>query len=118
MRDVILLGTHFMFREELGSRLRGIGYIVHPYDDLVDLRRRLDSEEFRPVLIIVDLQYEASGGLETVRFLKEHGKKVLAIGEHKSAQILQQARDLDADKVIINSQASKNIEQYVAELLD
>jgi len=114
---VILLGTHFMFTEELGSRLRGEGFTVHPFDNVDDLRQRLDRENYNVELVILDLQHEPAGGLSSLKLIKSRGIPVLAISEHKKTDVMQEARELGTDRVIINSQASKNIEKYVHELL-
>ena len=104
-----------MFREELGSRLRGVGYTVHPYDDPEDLERRLDHTTVD--LVILDLQHHEAGGIETLRHLISRDIPVIAIGEHKKTGALDEARKAGATKVIINSQASKSIEKYVEEIL-
>lgn len=115
---VILLGTEFMFKEELGSRLRGVGYTVHPYDNLTDLQRRLTNEKYNAQLVIIDLSHSESGGFEAVKIIKDHDIPIIAIGSHKLTDTLQQARDLAVDKVIVNSQASKQIEKYVQDILE
>lgn len=115
--SVILLGTHFMFKEELGSRLRGVNYIVHPFNNREDLNQRLQSEKYPPKLVIVDLQHEPAGGLSTIEKVVEQKIPVLAIGEHKKKDILEQAKDAGAEIVITNSQASKSIEKYVKQIL-
>ena len=106
-----------MFTEELGSRLRGIGYTVHPYDNPGDLAERLSRANYPVELVIIDLQHTSSGGLAAIAKVKEQHIPVLALGEHKKTEMLQAARDAGADRVIINSQASDNIERYVSQLL-
>ncbi|MHA2030274.1 MAG: response regulator [Candidatus Kariarchaeaceae archaeon] len=118
VQDVILLGTHFLFREELGSRLRSQGYTVHPYDNTEDLDRRLGLPDYQVKLAIVDLQHQNSGGIQSVEQIIQQGIPVLVIGEHKKVDILNEARNLGAKKVITNSQASKKIEMYVEDILN
>ncbi|MHA2250192.1 MAG: hypothetical protein ACXAD7_07510 [Candidatus Kariarchaeaceae archaeon] len=117
-KEVILLGTHFLFKEELGSRLRGLGHLVHSFDSVEDLGQRMKSEQFQVKLIIFDLQYHPIGGLPTLEKISNSSTPVLAIGEHKQADILKKAREFGVTKVIRNSQASKDIEGYVTAILE
>jgi len=116
-RKVILLGCEFLFNEELGSRLRGEGHIVHPYDNVDDLITRLNNKRFPAQLVIHDLTHDPVGGVDTIKLVVEKNIPILAIGPHKDTQLLDKARAANATKVIVNSQASKSIETIVKELL-
>lgn len=117
MKDVILLGTDFLFTEELGSRLRGINYIVHPFDSPEDLEVRLESEKFPPKLVIIDIQRKETGGIESIKKAIAKGIKVIAIGAHKDETSLSSATKAGASLVLANSQVSRSIEKYVEEVL-
>ncbi len=118
MKEVILLGTHFLFKEELGSRLRGLGHIVYPFDNEEDLDLKLKSEEIKVKLIIFDLQHKPIGGLTTLEKIRNLSIPILALGEHKQVDTLNKAKEYGVSKVIRNSQASKDIEGYVSAILE
>ena len=117
MKDVILLGTDFLFTEELGSRLRGINYIVHPFDSPEDLELKLESESFPPKLMIIDIQRKETGGVDSIKKAIEKGIKVIAIGAHKDEASLSSATEAGASLVLANSQASRSIENFVEQVL-
>jgi len=117
MKDVILLGTDFLFTEELGSRLRGMNYLVHPFDSPEDFESRLDSEKFPPKLVIIDIQRKETGGVNSIKKAIAKGIKVIAIGAHKDETSLAMATEAGASLVLANSQASRSIEKYVEEIL-
>ena len=111
----ILLGSDFMFNEELGSRLRGIGHTVHTFNNLGDLNLKLETGYD---LVIVDLEKKELGGLESLKQIINSKTPVLVLTQHRSTELANAALDLGAQKVIFNSQASKNIETYVSDILN
>ena len=110
----LLLGSDFMFNEELGSRLRGSGYLVDIFSNQIELQSKLDDNYD---LVIIDLENNNLGGLESLIQIVKNGTTVLALTQHKSTELANNAIALGANKVIFNSQASKNIEKYVSEIL-
>ncbi|MHA2100416.1 MAG: response regulator [Candidatus Kariarchaeaceae archaeon] len=115
MTKNILLGSDFMFNEELGSRLKGVGHLVETFSNKADLFQKL-SKHFD--LVIIDLEKEELGGLDSLNFAIQKKYTVLALTQHRSTDLAKTALELGAKKVIFNSQASKSIETYVDELLD
>ncbi len=111
----LLLGSDFMFNEELGSRLRGAGYTVHIFNDQSELNFKLENGYD---LVIVDLEKVELGGLKSLEQIISTKTLVLALTQHRSTDLANAALKLGAKKVIFNSQASKNIEKYVSEILD
>ena len=110
----LLLGSDFMFNEELGSRLRGSGNIVHIFTNQMELISKLNDGYD---LVILDLEKENLGGLQSLKKIVDTGVSVLVLTQHRSTDLGKNAIELGARKVIFNSQASKNIEKYVSEIL-
>ena len=110
----LLLGSDFMFNEELGSRLRGSGNIVHIFSNRLELISKLNDGYD---LVIIDLEKENLGGLDSLKQIMKIGTPVLALTQHRSTELAKNAIEIGAKKVIFNSQASKNIEKYVSEVL-
>ncbi|MCE7734100.1 MAG: response regulator [Candidatus Heimdallarchaeota archaeon] len=111
----ILLGSDFMFNEELGSRLRGAGYSVQAFNNLHELEERMDNDV---QLVIIDLEKKDLGGINTIQIIVKKHIPVLALTQHRSTDLAKSALENGAQKVIFNSQASKNIERYVKEILE
>lgn len=110
----ILLGSDFMFNEELGSRLRGEGYSVQTFNNKNELEEGLDNDV---QLVIIDLEKKDLGGVNTLINITKRNIPVLALTQHRSTELAKSALENGAKKVIFNSQASKNIEEHVKELL-
>lgn len=111
----LLLGSDFMFNEELGSRLRGAGYTVQIFNEKSQLNLKLKSVFD---LVIIDLEMEGLGGLKSLQQIIDTNIPVLALTQHRSTELATEALELGAKKVIFNSQASKNIEKYVSDILN
>ena len=111
----LLLGSDFMFNEELGSRLRGLGLGVHIFSNRIELLEKLNDDYH---LVIIDLEKENLGGLESLKQIIKTDIPVLALTQHRSTELAKNAIEIGARKVIFNSQASKNIEKYVSEILN
>ena len=117
MKEVILLGSDFLFNEELGSRLRGTGYNVYTFSNSQELINRLNSETIKVILVILDLNIPDFNIEELAPMLKTRHIPIIAIGAHKDTASLKMAKALNVDLVIVNSQASNSIETYVKSVL-
>lgn len=111
----ILLGSDFMFNEELGSRLRGAGYLVQTFNSKHELEKRMANDV---QLVIIDLENKDLGGITTLQVIANKNIPVLALTQHRSTDLAKSALENGAQKVIFNSQASKNIEKHVKEMLE
>ena len=114
LMNKLLLGSDFMFNEELGSRLRSLGLVVHVFNNQIELIAKLDDDYG---LVIIDLEKKDLGGLESLKHIVKSGIPVLALTQHRSTELAKNAIEFGAKKVIFNSQASKNIEKYVSEII-
>jgi len=110
----ILLGSDFMFNEELGSRLLGIGYSVQTFNNRDELESKLVNDIS---LVIIDLERKDLGGLESLQFIIENKIPAIALTQHRSTNLGEAALEIGARKVIFNSQAANDIESYVSEIL-
>ena len=76
----ILLGSDFMFNEELGSRLRGAGYSVQTFNNKHELEKRIVNDI---QLVIIDLEKKDLGGITTLQVITNNNIPYLALKQQR-----------------------------------
>ncbi|MFW9856762.1 MAG: response regulator [Candidatus Thorarchaeota archaeon] len=110
----ILLGTGLFFYSRFGSRLNEAGYEVSDVSNPVELYDRCHTYQ----IIVFDLNNPDLGGIETLRKLRSiFSGKIIAFAGHTQKTLLELARNIGVDKVSINSEMAKFLEEIVEEVL-
>jgi DNA-binding NarL/FixJ family response regulator len=89
---VALAVTDLMFEARIAGELRRLGLKPRATPSLASLRETLDGAS----LVIVDLQAQGFDGIEAVREAAVAGARVIAFGQHTSADALRRAREAGA----------------------